>query len=458
MLEDVLKKWNGYEMSAMDVYSDMFKFGEGYIQKDGEPSGEFKANPIAYYREKGKEKGHFRIMFEDTFEDILKELQEADDFAILNGITYFGRKNVQKYASKMYAMIFDIDGVTDKTLNAFLSGAFIGKAYPIPNYIILSGHGIHLYYLFEEPISLYPYTKIQLKELKYALTERIWNKYTSTEEKPQVQGINQGFRVIGGKTKEGADEKIVRAFRINEHPFSLAQLCEFVPEENRIDEQKLWKESKYTLEEAKKKFPEWYEKVIVRGDNSREYWDIAGKVNGNNPYALYDWWKRKIFEGASYHHRYFSIMCLAIYGVKCSKPYEEVERDAFELVPFLNAINPDEPFTKQDCEVALECYDMRYCTFPIKDIIKISGIHIEKNKRNGRKQKTHLRLARSNRDILCEERGKNDWREGNGRKAGNSEQRMLVQKYRMEHPEAKPKDCMADTGISKNTVYRWWNS
>jgi hypothetical protein len=205
----------------------MFKLGEGFIQKENEPSGRFKANPILYYREEGKEHGHFRILFEDTFEAILKEAQENNGWSIINGITYFGRRNIQEYASKMYAMIFDIDGVTDETLNNFLSGAINGLAYPIPNFIVLSGHGIHLYYVFEEPIPLFPNLKLQLKELKYALTEKIWNKYTSVEEKKQFQGINQGFRVIGSKTKDDASEPVVRAFRLNEHPFSLEQLCSY---------------------------------------------------------------------------------------------------------------------------------------------------------------------------------------------------------------------------------------
>ena len=193
MLEDVLRKYGAVEVGAMDVYRDMFSLGDNLIQKDGEEAGAFKANPIGYYR-KGQGKGHYRIFFDDTFEDTLKEMQEAD-FAIMNGIAYFGRKNVQEHASKMYAMIFDLDGVTDETLNAYLSGAFAKDydIYPLPNYIILSGHGLHLYYIFEEPIPLYPNIKIQLKALKYALTDKMWNPYTSTIEKKQFQGINQGL-------------------------------------------------------------------------------------------------------------------------------------------------------------------------------------------------------------------------------------------------------------------------
>ena len=143
-LADVVVKWSGIPVSAMDVYTDIFKLGENEIQIKDELPGQYKANPIAYFKNLGEDHGHFRIMFENTFEDTLRELQQAD-FSILNGITYFGRRNVQNHASKMYAMIFDLDGVTESTLNNFFSGAFVGEAYPVPNYVVLSGHGVHLY-------------------------------------------------------------------------------------------------------------------------------------------------------------------------------------------------------------------------------------------------------------------------------------------------------------------------
>lgn len=434
MLEDILRQWGGVEVSAMDVYTDMFNLGHNEIQCDGEEAGLYKANPIGYWKN-GTAKGHYRIMFDDTFEETLKELQEAD-FSILNGIAYFGRKNVQEHASKMYAMIFDLDGVTDKTLNAFLNGAYEVDAYPIPNYIALSGHGIHLYYIFEYGIPLYPNIKMQLKAFKYAMIERLWNSYTSTDKKKQFQGINQGFRVIGGKTKiEGVR---VRAFRINEHPFNLEQLNQYIPKESRVDESKLYKESKMSLAEAKKKFPRWYEDKVVN-KQPRRYWTCKRD--------LYDWWIEKIKEGATFHHRYFSIMCLAIYGAKCGIDFKEVKANAFELIPFLNEINPNEPFTKSDCLSALECYDTRYCTFPIDDIVKISGIAIEKNKRNGRKQVLHLRLARSNKDILKEA--------GEMKTEGRPAKEQLVIDYLMEHPNDNV-SCIANAlGVSRTTVYKY---
>ena len=58
MLEDILKKWGGYEVSAMDVYSDIFNLGYGSIQKENEAPGEYKANPLGYWKNGSQETGH----------------------------------------------------------------------------------------------------------------------------------------------------------------------------------------------------------------------------------------------------------------------------------------------------------------------------------------------------------------------------------------------------------------
>lgn len=444
-LESVIRDWGGQEVSAMEVYTGIFKLGNNLIQRQGEKSGDFKANPLGYWRNWSADEGHFRVMLDDTFEDTLKELQDAD-FSILNGITYFGRRNSVSAASKMYAMIFDLDGVTDKSLYNFINASIKADIYPLPNYIALSGHGVHLYYVFEDPVSLYPNIKTQLKDLKYALTRKMWNRNTSTIEKPQYQGINQGFRVIGGKTK--VEGRRVRAFQMNTHPFSLRQLSEYVPEEFRVDEGKFWVENKLTLAEAKEKYPEWYLKIIT-GEKLTGGWTCKED--------LYHWWLRKIEGGASFGHRYFCIMCLAIYAVKSGIDEETLRRDALALIPQLNELNLLEPFTEEDVESALECFDERYRRFPIKDLEKISGISIPKNKRNGRNQRVHLRLARSNRDILCDERGKENWWDGGGRPRGAGTKKQEILEWRKQHPEAKPKECIEETGISKNTVYKWWN-
>ena len=149
-------------------------------------------------------------------------------------------------------------------------------------------------------------------------------------------------------------------------------------------------------------------------------------------------------------------MMLVIYAVKCGIPYEEVKKKAYDLVSELNSRKPDQPFTVDDVNSALECYDVQFSTFPIDDISRLSGISIEKNKRNGRKQELHLRLARANRDILCAEYGKKNWREGNGRPKGSGTAELTVREWQERHPNGKKADCIRETGLSKPTVYKWW--
>lgn len=78
--------------------------------------------------------------------------------------------------------------------------------------------------------------------------------------------------------------------------------------------------SDLSLAEARKKYPEWYEKRIVQGER-RERWHVKRD--------LYDWWLRKIKEGASVGHRYSCLCVLASYAVKCDIPEDELFTDAF---------------------------------------------------------------------------------------------------------------------------------
>ena len=443
MLEDVLKEWGCAEVDAEQVYSDIFHLDqwENYIQKAGQLNTR-QGNPLVYMKNRNRSKGEYRILLKDTFFNTLAEAQEAD-FAIVNGLTYWGRKNLQAAADRMFAMIFDLDGVTETTLINFLSGAIRAEAYPVPNYIILSGHGLHLYYLFEEPLQLYPNVKVFLKELKYALTLRMWNKYTSTEEKPQVQGINQGFRPVGGKTKIPGVR--VRAFMLNSHPFTLRQLYGYVADTMTlsIDDQLIARESKMTLEEAAKKYPLWYKRRIIDGDTSKGHWTCKRD--------LYDWWKRQIMAGAVYHHRYFCIMMLSIYAVKSGIDYEELERDAHDLMPFMNDLYPTEPFTEIDIQSALECYDERYYTFPRDDISRLSGIEIQANKRNGQRQADHLEEARAIRDIRSRRRGE-AWDAHNGRKSKQN----IIEAWQRDNPTGRKADCIRATGCDRKTVSKYW--
>ena len=119
----------------------------------------------------------------------------------------------------------------------------------------------------------YPYNQKCLKELKYSLTRQIWNKFTSTIKEPQMQGILQGFRVVGSGSKLGR-EYPVRAFRLG-GPVELARLLDYIPDSNGEQQrlEGLMRKSRLSLAEAKEKYPDWYERRIIKKER-RGRWTV----------------------------------------------------------------------------------------------------------------------------------------------------------------------------------------
>ena len=124
-------------------------------------------------------------------------------------------------------------------------------------------------------------------------------------------------------------------------------------------------------------------------------------------------------------------MALAIYAIKCNVSLDELRADAYSFQEYLNLKSPTNPFTDEDIESALECYNETYRSFPRDDIAKITGIEIQKNKRHGRSQEKHLQGARAIRDINNE-----NWRKGNVRKSAQYEVFAFLDK----NPNATAKD------------------
>ncbi|WP_064613707.1 hypothetical protein, partial [Streptobacillus moniliformis] len=291
-----------------------------------------------------KEKSFSKIITRD-----LEELPEFEgqDFVITSPITYIGRNRNSNNARYCYGIAFDIDGVFLSNLQDLLH-QMRTKRLPIANLIVNSGNGVHLYYLFEKPIALFDNIKVLLKDFKYKLTVEIWNMYTSSISEKQVQGIFQGFRLPGTKTKFG---EIVTAFKFNDIPYATIEyLNNFIYEEKKrltMDQiaminKSTYRHSKISLEKAKELYPDWYERRIVKGEK-RGKWNIKRD--------LYDWWLNKIKGNeVKEGHRYFCLMSLAMYAIKCNIDYEELKKDSYSLLaPMENlTMNEDNHFTKED--------------------------------------------------------------------------------------------------------------
>lgn len=424
------------EVSPRQFYRGIFPQGE--LQEKG-VTGDMKYNAIAIeVLPKESKRNTKRYTITDDL-DMIDELVEHENFILLSPISYVGKSREAKNARFIYALAIDLDGVKkEENMVDLFHQIEVAEFLPRPTYIVSSGNGLHIYYVFQEPIPCFKNIADQMAKLKHNLTKKLWNGYiTDLSENVQYQSLFQGFRLVGGVTKGGGRAK---AYQTGER-VTVDYLNGYVQQENRLTEFSY--KSQLPKGEAKKKYPEWYEKRIEQ-KMPKGSWVCKRD--------LYEWWIRKIESEIVEGHRYYGVMCLAIYAKKCGVPQEELEKDAFGMVQRLDKLtkNEENHFTRADVLSALEMYNDNYITFPIESIAQLTNVRMDRNKRNGRKQAVHMQIMSSTRDILYPE---GEWRNKEGRPTKQS----IVEAWQRGHPEGTKADCNRDTKIDPKTIRRWWN-
>lgn len=437
------------EIEPREFYREIFR--EGELQKKGVYERKKYNGIIVEVTKEKLQDGRNKILRHTVTDDLDKidEVVERDNFCLMSPISYIGKTRNSDNARALYALTIDLDGLIIKNgddptgLKTLFHQIENIDRIPMPTYIVSSGTGLHLYYVFEKPIMLFPNVVKQLQVYKRELTRIVWQGYiTKLEDNVQYESLFQGFRVVGTVTKKG---ERARAFQTGSR-VTMEYMNEFVDEEFKADD--FVYKSNLTLEQAKEKYPNWYEKRIVK-KLPKGTW-ICKK-------ELYEWWKSKIIKQAKTGHRYYCMMMLAVYARKSGIELEELEKDAFMFMEKFDKLpsSEDNPFTEKDVIDALQAYDDRYMTYPINSISYLTDIHIEKNRRNYRKQEVHLMGARAIQEINDKVNGTN-WRAGNGRPKGSGTKEQIVKEWRLSNPNGKKADCIRETGLTKPTVYKWW--
>lgn len=465
------------EYRPIDFYREMFP--KGSFQNES-ISGNYQPNGLMQFRFKDdKTKKLITHIVFDELNEIgnLTDMcmgYENIDFATVSGCSYIGKNKTNKNARFCYALIFDIDEVDVNKLENIL-GLAQEKMIPMPTAISVSGNGVHLVYMLQEPIPLYTAKFEMLSNLKSILTRKLWNAKTSLDPNIQYQGIIQGYRAVGTPTKRG---HITRAFKIS-NKIDIEELIGFVDEmdivpylkptkgpcysrrivnclkdpnlSTRMFEELCYYDHHTPIEMAKELWPEWYERCIVKKEGP-SHW----KTNR----AVYEWWLRiiKNKENVKVGHRHNCIYCLAAYAQKCDIPEKEFLKDAFSLFDLYESLttNKDNHFTKRDIESAVEMYYKNDLTrMSRKAIEKLSGIpiHSSSDCRPKRSQEEHLKICRSKRDS----RLKNGemWYDKGGRHRVEDK----VKKYLADHPEESNITKIArECGVSRPTVYKYINN
>lgn len=440
------------EVTPLEFYTSIFR---GYLDIPDEMNpGAYTGIVIEKLPKKDNEnkkgpKAH-RYSVTDGFVELLNLIETSDNFCLMSPISYAGKQRKKENARYLFALAIDLDsllyekGEPDGAYNLFYQMA--QEILPQPTYLVSSGTGIHVYYVFDEPIPLYRSNVRTLEAVRKQIVKLLWNPYVTADYKKediQWESLWQGFRVVGTKTKSG---NICRAFRFgNGDTVSFNYLCSFI---DRKSDPKLKPMPKHSYLEMKTKWPDWTKRHFDSNGRPlkhqiKKYW-VCDR-------AVYDWFLNRITKEVQPKHRYHSLMCLAAYALKCDVSYEEFEKDCWDLFDIYEerTIDEENHWKKSDVESALKSYKQESLKgISVDAVAAYSGIEIKKNKRNGRKQKVHLEIARSTKKII---------KENEGLVEGRPPKKEIVQQWRKEHPNGKKADCIRDTGLDKKTVYKWWS-
>ena len=486
MLEEPGWEWR----DPLAFYRDVFP--EGFLQErwaEGERRSEFDGKPNAIALKFGPKTRKQLVKGKKVDVPVIERLTVTDDLEGVSAlvkasiaenapvymapVSWYGRNNKAANARFLHAFAVDLDGVTPGKLGSVLKQMRNGHdsanekwvSMPQASYIVMSGRGLHLYYLLDRPVPLIPAVVPFLQQLKRRLTDVVWTDYTSEDgnEGRQYQGIYQGFRMPGTTTRlngRGVDAKDANKYEALAFVYApegaseprrvtldyLVDYCgirgkEIPGELYRVLETK---GGRTPIAEAKERWPEWYERRVVQGEEKEGYDTNRG---------AYESWLSRIEDEAVVHGRYFAVLALVAYAVKCNVPLEDLERDAYALVPALDKLSddPGNRFTDYDVACALSAYgsnDLRF--WKNEYMCRRAKIAPHANKHNGRPQALHLEGARAIQEINDKANG-TCWRDGNGRKPKRDE----IRAYATEHPDASHSAIAKALGVSRTTVVKW---
>ena len=417
------------EVSPMDFYRELFPSGSiapapGTIEPHCYQKGTYSPVLVRVWQdEDGVQHAERHMVMDDLvsldstlmIDSVISGGKVTD---LLSPISYAGSSPRMDRAHELFALTFDLDYIQmecrDGTewpigLDELLYQMDELKRAPKPTFIVSSGTGLHLYYLLDKPLRMWPNVIERLSAFRHRLVDLVWNRYVTKEpDKPQYESVVQAFRMVGSRSRAG--DQVVRAFRTGGR-WSMEDLDAFVPEDCQVPREMM--EAKHTLEEARRLWPEWdpeWRKKALTNPGPYNQWRVKR--------ALFDWWCRRVEDGdtateAFDGNRYWCIFVAACLAAKCPEvTYEELE----------------------------EWAEKTSLAMPV-------------NKRNGLKQVQHLYLARGRKKDM--KAVGIPMKNPEGRPKGSGTKADMILRFAREHPDMNHSQIAHALGVSRPTVIKW---
>ena len=356
------------------------------------------------------------------------EQSEGRNDVLMGGCTYFNNWISKKSAKDIYTFIIDMDNVYSGTLLNALRNDWKtanDEPLPMPTYIVNSGTGLHLYFVLTEPIPNYRVTTENLDKLYRALAIQQTTKRVYLHK--QVQWFGQDFRMAGGLNKYEWKNTV---FRVGEK-WDIDELGKAVGLEDvhfiRYGEKRTKKPN------AKKP------------RQNREGW--------RSNRAFYDCALRNCRDKTKEGNRYTSMCALSVIAWKCNVLQEELERDLLSLLPDYNK-GATRQIKEKEIYSAMKMYNPKAMLTQRESLENWQGWEYKPIKRNGRKQAEHLERARL---VQTLDYPNGEWRNKEGRPKGSGTKEYIVREYLELHPTATKTDVVRNTGLTYNTVRKYWD-
>ena len=351
-----------------------------------------------------------------------KHIQKAQDVETLLQIamfrsdmyvyscSFFNGYVREKLLNQLFAFVVDLDGVSSSDLNLMMTSEIKRLA---PTYVVNSGQGVHLVYMFDEPVDCYKYRIATLKSAVEAL-KKYFSCAMYSYKVDETAGLTHAYRVVGSLTKLG---QRATAYRIGKKWGAIELL------------------KKLNIDTAALEYKKQAQSSEKSERTQRKHIDYLP----NTQRGFYDYVKYRITHDVDEGHRYLAMYALAITAYKCRVPRAEAEEFLSLLIDVYNQ-KPNTHIVKDyEIKKAMTGYCSKATTVKSTTLEELLGVKFErKSKRNGRKRADHLEMARAIKDAKQA-----------------ADKKAMVRRYLSKYPSASLNQMVNDLGISKTTAKKY---
>lgn len=359
----------------------------------------------------------------------------------------------------LYAFVVDIDRIEPDTLKAIIENKNLGMMTPMPTYIINSGNGVHFYYVFDTPVPHYFRNQPVLKDMYRTLCSTTSKNILA---KTDWHAITQPFRLPGTLTKLG---QLVTAWKCGAKwtPVELGKRLGVPASTLDLQVRPLLSQHEFNAEkERRAALMEAQSEIAAMSDQTKK------KKKGRKPWVsslegktgFYLSCLQRCYEKTPEGTRYRSMMALTVVARKCGYPKEQLEHDLNMLLVHYSKIGKH--MKQAEVKKALRMYTEKALKTKSETLEqwfgwgfpRIGEMLKERQKEKGKTTRSKSEIWERARKIRDIDYPNGSWRN----KSGAPSKQQEIRWWRVEHPDGTPKECIKDTGISKNTVYKWWNT